>query len=89
MTLEEFNNLTPEEQTALLTSADDMTRKIADLEAERDSFRQENDSLKERQANLEKDLKETKTVNYTLARQINTAPEKDTETLMYEAFKRG
>lgn len=77
--------LTPEEQTAILTSAADMERKLSELEAERNSL----DSDYKKQVDLIKqlrgELQKTKEVNYTLARQV-TKEEKGPEDLLHDLF---
>lgn len=86
MTVEEFNALTPEEQTAILTSAADMDRQIQELTAERDSLRTENEEFSKRIASTSEELKKTKELNYTLARHASAEPVKDTEELLAEMF---
>lgn len=85
MNLEDFMELTPEEQTAILTSAADMERKLSELEAERNSL----DSDYKKQVDLIKqlrgELQKTKEVNYTLARQV-TKEEKEPEDLLHDLF---
>ena len=85
--LEEFNKLTPEEQTAVLISAADMERAFSDIEAERNSLKEENDKINALIANVRQELQKTKELNYTLARQVKKEPDKDAETLIHEMFK--
>lgn len=87
MELDDFLKLTPEEQTAFLTSAADAQRSIEDLEAERDSLKAENEKfLQQISANTE-ELKKTKELNYTLARQLSREPEIDTDKAIADILK--
>lgn len=79
-----------EELQALI---DTQTRQIADLEhdrsdleAERDSLRAELDALKESSAKTAAELQETKKLNFTLARQIDTGKSKTLDQMIAEAF---
>ena len=60
MDINEFNALSDEQKTAYLSTIDAANKQIEDLTAERDSFKNENDSLKESAANTAKELKATK-----------------------------
>ena len=86
ITLDEFMKLTPDEQTAILTSAADMDRQIADLTAERDSLKKENEDYTKQIASSAEELKKTKELNYTLARHVNSEPVKDAEELLADMF---
>lgn len=87
MKLEEFNALSDEEKTNYLTGIETAEKSLTDLEAERDSFKQENAELKTQLEANEKELKATKEMNFTLARKITTAPEDDAETTLYNFMK--
>lgn len=87
MTREEFLNLSEDEQSAYLLAADGNTSIITDLEAERDSLRTENESLRASVTESAKELKQVKETNYTLARKLNTEPEEDPEEVLYNMFK--
>lgn len=72
---------------------DTQTQQIADLEhdrsnleAERDSLRAELDALKESNAKTAAELQETKKLNFTLARQIDTGKSKTLDQMIAEAF---
>lgn len=84
MTYDEFMALSEEERRAAYIAQET----VADLEAERDSFRTENDQLKASSAAAAEELKKTKELNYTLARKVNVAPTKSAEEYLHEAFKR-
>lgn len=87
MELEEFNALSDEEKTTYLTSIETTEKSLTDLEAERDSFKAENVELKKQLEANNKELKATKEMNFTLARKIDTAPEPDAETTLYNFMK--
>jgi deoxyhypusine synthase len=61
--------------------------RIGDLEAERDSFKNENETLLSSNKKLEEELKKTKELNFTLGRKVNTAGQKSAEELLNELFK--
>lgn len=85
MRLEDFNNLSDEEKSAFLDGAAASTKQIEDLTAERDSFKNENDSLKKQAEADSKELKSTKEMNFTLARRLNVSGEtKDDETILHD-----
>ena len=87
MKLDEFKALTEEDQATYLSSIETTQKSIDDLTAERDSFKAENDNIKAQLEANEKELKATKEMNFTLARKINTAPEQDPETQLYNLMK--
>ena len=87
MKLEEFNLMSDEEKTAYLTSIETTQKSIDDLTAERDSFKTENDNIKAQLEANNKELKATKEMNFTLARKINTAPEEDADTTLFNFMK--
>lgn len=87
MQLDDFLKMTPEEQTAFLTSAADAQRTIDDLTAERDSLKTENETFTQQlNANAE-ELKKTKELNYTLARQISREPAIDEDAEITKILK--
>lgn len=88
MNRDDFLSLSEEEQAAFLQSQEDTAAKILDLEAERDSFKSENQTLKTEREKLEKELKSTKELNFTLARRVdNSAGHKSAEEIMNDLFK--
>ena len=87
MQLDEFNALTDEEKATYLTSIETTQKSIDDLTAERDSFKTENDNLRAQLETNNKELKATKEMNFTLARNINTEPAKDPETQLFDFIK--
>ena len=87
MKLEDFLNLTEDEQSAVLTAAEEQDTKLSDLEAERDSLKAENEKINTLIRTVKSELQKTKELNFTLARQVKREPEKDTETLIHDMFK--
>lgn len=74
--------MTPEEMAALIET---QNATIADLEAERNSLRTENEQRKESQKKIEEELRKTKELNFTLSRQVNTQS-KSAEEILAEMF---
>lgn len=92
MKRDEFMALTEEEQTAFLLAEEGNAAAAADLEAERDSLRSENEALRSEAEENAKELKRTKELNFTLARQVSTgerAQRQSAEELIYDMFRRG
>ena len=87
MKLEEFNALSDDEKTTFLTSVETDQKSINDLEAERDSFKSENDELKKQLEANNKELKATKEMNFSLARKITASPQQDDETILHNIIK--
>ena len=68
---------------ALAGAADD----IAALEAERDSFKEENESLKSNKTKLNEELANTKKLNFTLARKLDTGSQSESaEDILSKMF---
>ena len=86
MNYEDFKTLTEEEQKALYTAMDEKGVLFDDMEAERDSFKKENDKLKEDLQEVQTEMKKTKELNFTLARQAKTEPAKSAEDILHEMF---
>ena len=86
MKYEEFKALTEEEQTALFTSMDEKSILFDDMEAERDSFKSENDKLKAELLESKTEMKKTKELNFTLARQVKSEAPKSAEDILHEMF---
>ena len=84
MKLEDFNNLSDEEKQQYLATID---KQVEDLTAERDSFKTENDQLREDAAKSSKELKATKELNFALARKVSVEENKDEEKALYEFMK--
>lgn len=90
MTLDHFNNLSEDEKAAFLQSAEAAETLLKDNEAEINSLKKENETYKAGSEKLEKELKETKELNFTLARKV--APDNHPtfeDTLHDMFFKKG
>ena len=58
---------------------------IADLEAERNSLKEENEKVLASQKKIEEELRKTKELNFTLSRQVGHS-QKSTEEILSEMF---
>lgn len=58
---------------------------IKDLEAERDSLKEENEQRRDAQKKIEEELQKTKQLNFTLSRQVGHE-QKSTEEILSEMF---
>lgn len=90
MKVEEFNALSDDEKAAFLAAEEKLQSDFKDVEAERNSFKTENEKLlADSKKNLE-DLKSAKELNFTLARKIDhSEPTKSSEDLIHEMFMKG
>ena len=80
-----ISDMTEEQLRNLLQSAADQ---VQNLEAERDSFKEENAKLKEESKKLNTELSNTKKLNFTLARSLDTSGKtKGVEDTLHEMFK--
>lgn len=87
MTLDHFNNLSEDEKSAYLLSCEGLETTLKDNEAELDSLKSENETIKNVTQKLEKDLKETKELNFTLARSIDSSKNRPTfEDTLHDMF---
>lgn len=87
MTLEAFNALTDDEKAAILLAAEGNEKTLKDQEAELASLKIENENFKAGTSKLESELKETKELNFTLARQIDTSKNRPSfEDTLHEMF---
>lgn len=66
--------MTEEEINALQETVTTLQAQISDLTAERDSLSEENAQLRAERDTSAAELQETKKLNYTLARQIDSRP---------------
>lgn len=78
MTLDHFNNMSEDEKSAYLQSCESLETTIKDNDAELKSLHTENDNYKEECAKLEKELAETKQMNFTLARKVDASSDHPT-----------
>ena len=80
-----ISDMTEEQLRNLLQSAADQ---VQNLEAERDSFREENENLKAESQKLNTELANTKKLNFTLARSLDTSGKtRGVEDTLHEMFK--
>lgn len=87
MNLDHFNNLTDDEKSAYLLSCEALETTNKDQEAEISSLKKENETFKAGSEKLEKDLKEAKELNFTLARSVDTSNDRPTfEDTLHEIF---
>lgn len=63
--------------------------RVSDLEAERDSLREELEQTRARNQELQTENSETKKLNFTLARQLDTKPKKTFDETLVAMFGRG
>lgn len=93
MKYEDFVTLeTEEEKKAYFESLEEKSILYDDMEAERDSFKAENEKLIKESGDLQKEMKKTKELNFTLARTVGregSQAKKDPEELLHEMFLRG
>lgn len=61
----------------------EIIKKLSDLEAEVKSFKEENDELKKNVAEKDRELVETKAMNFKLARQQSSEPAARPEEILY------
>lgn len=86
MTLDHFNNLSDDEKAAFLQSAEASETLLKDNEAEINSLKKENETYKAGAEKLEKELKETKELNFTLARKVNPDTHPTFEDTLHDMF---
>ena len=83
----DYSGMSTDELVDLLNS---QTTEIETLTAERDSLTEENTALKEAAQAAADEIKETKKLNFTLARQLDTHKQRATfEESMISLFGRG
>lgn len=87
MTFEEFKSLTDEERYATFVANEEKAILYDDMETERDSFKKENEKLIAEISDVKAEMKKTKELNFTLARQMDTKkPEKSAEDILHDMF---
>ena len=64
----------------------DMENQLSDLTAERDSLLSELDELKTKHTAIGEELKKTKELNFTLARQTSHAETASSESMLHDIF---
>lgn len=79
-----ISDMTDEQLKELLTKA---SEEIGNLEAERDSFKEENENLKSESKKLTEELSKTKKLNFTLARTLDTGSKSESaEDILSKMF---
>lgn len=86
MNLDHFNNLSDDEKAAFLQSAEAAETLLKDNEAEINSLKKENETYKTGAEKLEKELKETKELNFTLARKVAPETRPTFEDTLHDMF---
>lgn len=87
MTLDHFNALSDDEKAAALQSYEALETLNKDQEAEIASLKKENETFKAGSEKLEAELKETKELNFTLARKVDTSKNRPTfEDTLHDMF---
>ena len=90
MTYEDFMSIEDEnERKAVFQSMDDAGVLFDDMEAERNSFKDENEKLKNEMQDLRAEMKKTKELNFTLARTVDATKgqTQSAEDILHEMFK--
>ena len=77
------------EAEEMAAEIDRLNIELSNLEAERDSLMEELDQTKGRVSEIETELKETKKLNYTLARQAPAAKKETFDEALLGITKRG
>lgn len=89
MKLDHFNNLSDDEKAKYLQGCEALETTIKDNEAEIASLKTENEAFKAGAEKLESELKETKELNFTLARKIDTSGNRPTfEDTLHDMFSK-
>ena len=63
--------------------------RVSDLEAERDSLREELEQTRARNQELQTENNETKKLNFTIARHLDTKPKKSFDETLVAMFGKG
>ena len=63
--------------------------RVEELTAERDSLREENETIRNEMEQIKTEASETKKLNYTLARQLDTKPKKSFDETLIAMFGKG
>ena len=63
--------------------------RVEELTAERDSLREENETIRQEMDQVRSEASETKKLNYTLARQLDTKPKKSFDETLIAMFGKG
>lgn len=63
--------------------------RVEELTAERDSLKEENETIRQEMEQVRTEASETKKLNYTLARQLDTKPKKSFDETLIAMFGKG
>ena len=63
--------------------------RVEELTAERDSLREEHETIRQEMDQVRAEASETKKLNYTLARQLDTKPKKSFDETLIAMFGKG
>ena len=77
------------EIVALQQEIEQERARVSDLESERDSLREELEQTRARNQELQTENSETKKLNFTLARQLDTKPKKTFDETLVAMFGKG
>ena len=83
MDYDAFKSLSEDEQRAAYIESSTLD----DLEAERNSFKDENERLNNQIKEIREELRKTKEMNFSLSRKVAAEPKKSAEDIMNELFK--
>lgn len=89
MTYDDFMSLeTDDEKRKVFQALDDAGVLYDDMEAERNSFKDENEKLREEIKDLRSEMKKTKELNFTLARTVDQSKgrEMSAEDILHDMF---
>jgi len=78
--------MTEDEIKALQETVTNLQAQVSDLTAERDSLTEENTTLRAERDASAAELQETKKLNYTLARQMDSRPKETFEDTLLKAM---
>ena len=90
MTYEDFISIEDEnERKRIFQAMDDAGVLYDDMEAERNSFKDENDKLRDELKDIKAEMKKTKELNFTLARTVDATKgqTQSAEDILHEMFK--
>lgn len=90
MTYEDFISIEDEnERKRIFQAMDDAGVLYDDMEAERNSFKDENDKLRDELKDIKAEMKKTKELNFTLARTVDQSKNAvmSAEDILHDMFK--
>lgn len=90
MTYDDFISIEDEnERRTVFQAMDDAGVLYDDMEAERNSFKEENDKLRDEIKEIKAEMKKTKELNFTLARTVDQSKgaAQSAEDILHDMFK--